>query len=279
MKIVTTKQQLASSLNEIKAKGLSIGFVPTMGALHKGHISLVFVSKKQADVTVCSIFVNPTQFNNQDDLINYPKPIDTDIEKLEAASCDILFYPEIDEMYESDEVWDYEVGALDKKLEGEFRPGHYKGVTQIVHKLFAAVKPDIAFFGQKDYQQFLVIQKMVSDFQLPVRLTLCDTVREEDGLAMSSRNIRLNREERDIATVLFKALSFVRENYDKLSILELTQKGKAFFERQELLNLEYFKICDKETLEEANEKPENGAIVLVACLVGSTRLIDNMILS
>jgi len=279
LKIITTKSELAVAVSSLKKKGLSIGLVPTMGALHAGHISLIAQSKQKTDVTVTSIFVNPTQFNNQEDLIKYPKPIEDDIRKLESVGCDILFLPSVGEMYKEGEVWDYEVGELDFLLEGEFRSGHYKGVTQIVYKLFSLVEPDVAFFGQKDYQQFLVVSKMVQDFNLPLTLVACEIIREDDGLAMSSRNIRLNTEERTISTVLFKALTYIKKHYTEIPVEDLVKHAKSYFTDNDLLKLEYLKICDKNTLQEIKDKPADGAIALIACYVGNTRLIDNMILS
>lgn len=278
MKILNTKAELGREIEALKSKGLSIGLVPTMGALHQGHLSLIAESQKNADITVASIFVNPTQFDNKEDLLTYPKPIEKDIQKLEAAGCDILFNPEVAEMYGENEFWDYEVGDLDTKLEGELRPGHYKGVTQIVYKLFDAVKPDMAFFGQKDYQQFLVINKMVKDLYLPIDLHLCAIVREPDGLAMSSRNIRLNEEERHASIILHRALNYIKEHYNELSLSDLQINAEQFFHNNPLLKLEYIKICDKETLDLLTEKKQNGAVVLVACQVGKVRLIDNMII-
>lgn len=276
MKIINTRQDISAQVNELKFQNKSIGFVATMGALHLGHISLISQSKRQADITVASIFVNPTQFNNKEDLINYPSTINDDIHKLEAAGCDILFLPTVDEMYQSDEFWDYEVGELADKLEGEFRPGHYKGVTQIVYKLFSLIKPNIAFFGQKDYQQYLVIEKMCRDFKLDVNLKLAAIIRESDGLAMSSRNVRLDENERQTATTLYKALNYIKSNFSQLTLRELKQGGERFFQEDALLKLEYLKICDLKTLDEISEKKES--VVLVACKVGNTRLIDNMIL-
>jgi pantoate--beta-alanine ligase len=279
LKIIETKEVLSSYLNKLKLDGLSIGLVPTMGALHSGHISLLNISKKTTDITVASIFVNPTQFNNHDDLLNYPKPLEQDIEKLTAANCDVLFLPSVEEMYPANEAWDYEVGDLDFKLEGEFRPGHYKGVTQIVYKLFKAVNPDVAFFGQKDYQQFLVIKKMCDDFSLPIKLVPCEIVREENGLAMSSRNIRLNEEEKSIAINIYKALNFIKDNYSSLSLAELKASASDFFSNNSLFNLEYLKICNSVSLDELTEKQDENVIALIACYVGKTRLIDNMILA
>ncbi|QEK52702.1 pantoate--beta-alanine ligase [Pedobacter aquae] len=278
MKRITRKEDLTSLLLQYKQEGKRIGLVPTMGALHQGHLSLVQQSLKYTDVTVASIFVNPTQFNNKTDLLKYPKPIAEDIAKLEQAGCHILFHPEVDEMYpEVDEPWEYEVGELDLLLEGEFRPGHYKGVTQIVYKLFKTAIPDVAFFGQKDYQQFLVIKKMVNDLHLPIQLKSCDIIREADGLAMSSRNIHLNPEERLAALSLSKALLFIKDNYNLLSIDELKQQANKFFTGSNLLNLEYLRICNPDNLYDLQEK--GPAIALIACFVGTTRLIDNMMLA
>lgn len=278
MKILTRKEELTSLLLQYKQEGKRIGLVPTMGALHQGHLSLIQQSLMYTDVTVASIFVNPTQFNNKTDLLKYPKPIAEDILKLEQAGCHILFHPDVEEMYpEVDEPWNYDVGELDLLLEGEFRPGHYKGVTQIVYKLFKTAIPDVAFFGQKDYQQFLVIKKMVHDFNLPIQLKSCDIIRETDGLAMSSRNIHLNPEERLAALSLSKALFFIKDNYNLLSLDELKQQANNFFTGSDLLNLEYLRICNPDNL---HDLQENGpAIALIACFVGTTRLIDNMMLA
>lgn len=278
MKIITRKEDLTSLLLQHKQEGKRIGLVPTMGALHQGHLSLIQQSLTYTDVTVASIFVNPTQFNNKADLLKYPKPIAEDIAKLEQTGCHILFHPEVEEMYPVvDEPWNYDVGELDLLLEGEFRPGHYKGVTQIVYKLFKTAIPDVAFFGQKDYQQFLVIKKMVHDFNLPIQLKSCDIIRETDGLAMSSRNIHLNPEERLAALSLSKALIFIKDNYNLLSLDELKQQANKFFTSSNLLNLEYLRICNPDNLHDLQEK--GPAIALIACFVGTTRLIDNMMLA
>jgi len=276
LKVVNNKEELASIINQYKKRGLTIGLVPTMGALHNGHLSLIQQSKSKANITVASIFVNPTQFNNQEDLKNYPRPIESDIKKLEEVGCDILFHPSVEEMYGNEEEWNYEIGDLGNLLEGEFRPGHYKGVTQIVSKLFRAVQPNVAFFGQKDYQQFLVISEMVKDLNIPLKLIAGDIIREDNGLAMSSRNVRLNEEERLQATSLSRALLFIKENYKDLPLTTLTEKAISYFNHP-LVKLEYLKICTIDSLQELKEKEEK-AIVLVACYVGTTRLIDNMML-
>ncbi|MFC5282391.1 pantoate--beta-alanine ligase [Pedobacter alpinus] len=276
MKSFKTKDSLKNYLQSLKKGNVKIGLVPTMGALHQGHVSLIEVSKKHCDITIATIFVNPTQFNNVDDLLKYPKPINQDQKILEAAGCDILFNPETREMYDDPEVWDYEVGELNTVLEGYFRPGHYKGVTQIVYKLFNLVKPDLAFFGQKDYQQFLVIKKMTEDFNLGIKLYACPIIRETDGLAMSSRNIRLSPTERIAALQISKSLYFTKKNYTVMPIADLKEKALKFYTNNSLLNLEYFEIVSNDGLKPLSNK--KNAIALVACTVGNTRLIDNMML-
>jgi pantoate--beta-alanine ligase len=185
LKIFKTRQQLREYLDEARKTGKSIGFVPTMGALHNGHLSLIARAQQQTSLVVCSIFVNPTQFNDPKDLEKYPRPIESDIAKLEGAGCDVLFNPEVSEMYAGNEQWHLNIGELESLLEGASRPGHYQGVTQVVNKLFDIVQPDLAFFGQKDYQQYLVINKMIELLNLPVKLVMCPIEREPDGLAMS----------------------------------------------------------------------------------------------
>jgi pantoate--beta-alanine ligase len=278
LEIIKTQSALSNHLESFREKGLSIGLIPTMGALHQGHISLIEQAKINCNITVVSIFVNPTQFNNPEDLLQYPKPINQDMLILQNAGCNFLFLPEVDEMYHDNENWDYEVGFIDKVLEGEFRPGHYKGVTQIVFKLFDLVKPDIAFFGQKDYQQFLVIQKMTADLELGIKLVACPIIREADGLAMSSRNVRLNTLERVKALVIYQSLLFIKKNYQNYSIEELKEKALEFYSNDVEVKLEYFKICDQKTLADKLVKDNKGAIVLVACFVGEVRLIDNMMI-
>ncbi len=275
MKTFNTKEKLAEYLNSVKGVNIKIGLVPTMGALHQGHLSLIKASKEKCDLTIATIFVNPTQFNSPDDLLKYPKPIEKDQDLLKEAGCDVLFNPEVEDMYEAGEKWDYQVGELNSVLEGEFRPGHYQGVTQIVYKLFTLIKPDCAFFGQKDYQQFLVINEMTKDFNLNIELEACPIIRETDGLAMSSRNIRLSSDERTKSLQLYKSLSFIKENYGKLPNERLLTEAKKFY-NDELLELEYLEIVSRKELEPVNTQSE--AIALVACMVGATRLIDNMML-
>lgn len=277
MKTFATRENLHNYLAERRLSGKTIGFVPTMGALHNGHISLLQYAKTQTDEVVCSIFVNPTQFNDPKDLEKYPRPIQSDTEKLAAAGCDILFNPTVAEMYSANETWHLDVGPLEHLLEGASRPGHYQGVMQVVSKLFNIVQPDMAFFGQKDYQQFLVVNKMVHQLQMPVTMVMCPIVREADGLAMSSRNIRLNAEERQRALVLSKALNLIKEQYAQHTHAELKQLATQLISAEPDVELDYFEIADGDTLQPAQPSSQK-VVALVAAKVGSIRLIDNVIL-
>lgn len=278
MKIFNSKQAIHNYLEQLRSLGKTIGFVPTMGALHAGHLSLIEQARKSAEIIVCSIFVNPTQFNDKKDLENYPRPIEDDIKKLEDVECDILFIPEVDEMYNSSEKWSIELGNLDTVLEGKIRPGHYQGVTQIVKKLFDTVKPDFAFFGQKDYQQFMVISYMVKKLRMKVKLVLCPIVREEDGLAMSSRNIYISAADRINSLALFHALSKFRALYKTKSILRLKTEITSFLKSAPGIEMEYFEIFNAKSFKPAKTKRSGSIIALVAAKVGSIRIIDNMII-
>lgn len=248
-----------------------------MGALHDGHLSLIAEAQRHSDEIVCSIFVNPTQFNDPKDLEKYPRPIASDMEKLESVNCDILFSPGVREIYDDNEQWHLDIGELEHLLEGKFRPGHYQGVTQVVYKLFAIVKPDTAFFGQKDYQQFMVIQKMVELLQLPVKLVMCPIRREPDGLAMSSRNIHLTSDDRQHALVLSKTLNWVNDHFDPGNIVQQKNEAEQMISNEPDVELEYFEIADGETLRPAGNETKNF-VALVAARVGITRLIDNILL-
>lgn len=252
--------------------------MPTMGALHKGHVSLIDIAKQHADIIVCSIFVNPTQFTDPKDLEKYPRPLEHDIEMLRAAGCDLVFMPSVEEMYPAPEEWHIDLGPAEFLLEGEFRRGHYQGVTQIVKKLFDAVQPDVAMFGQKDFQQVLMIRNMLDLFDLNVELISCPIIREDDGLAMSSRNIHLSAADRKHALVLSKALAFVKDKFKSLSIPELLQKAKAIIADAPGVELDYFTIANQDTLLPATDKNEGNLVALVAAKVGHTRLIDNVLL-
>ncbi len=277
MEIIKTIAALQNRLQN-QNKGKSIGLVPTMGALHNGHLSLIKTALAQTDVVVCSIFVNPTQFTDASDLEKYPRPIAADVEKLELAGCQILFMPDVPEMYPQKEHWHLDIGAVEHRLEGKFRPGHYQGVMQIVYKLFVAVKPDFAFFGQKDFQQVRVIEKMVELKNLPVKIVLCPIIRETDGLAMSSRNIHLSPQERKNALVLSRALQQLKNSYVKEASEELRKEAIELIMAEPQVQLEYLEIVNAAELDNNLFDENKGIIALVAAKVGQTRLIDNMIL-
>ncbi len=272
IKTISALQKLLQNQNK------TTGLVPTMGALHNGHLSLIKTALAQTDLVVCSIFVNPTQFTDATDLEKYPRPVATDIQKLEQAGCHILFMPDVAEMYPQKEHWQLDIGAIEHRLEGKFRPGHYQGVMQIVYKLFTAVKPDLAFFGQKDFQQIKVIEQMVKLKKLPVKVVTCPIIREADGLAMSSRNIHLSAEERKHALVLSRALLQLKNSYVKEASQKLRNEAIELINVELNVQLEYLEIVNAEDLDTDIGNPQKGIIALVAAKVGQTRLIDNMIL-
>jgi len=280
LEIFKTKAALKAFLQPLKASAKKIALVPTMGALHNGHISLIKLAQQNADIIICSIFVNPTQFTDPKDLEKYPRPIEHDLAMLAAAGCNAVFMPNVEEMYPAgaDEAWHIDLGNAEFLLEGEFRKGHYQGVTQIVKKLFDAVEPDVAMFGQKDFQQVLMIKNMLAYFKLPITIITCPIIREDDGLAMSSRNIHLSDNDRKHSLVLSKSLEFVIDHFNEYSLTELVDKAKTFYQNIDGVELDYFTIANGNTLEPAKSKDENNLVVLVAAKVGSTRLIDNMII-
>lgn len=281
MEIIHTINALKAWLQPMQDEQLKIALVPTMGALHKGHLSLIEIAQQQASIVVCSIFVNPTQFTDPKDLEKYPRPLEHDIKMLKEAGCNAVFMPSVTEMYPQypeSEKWHIDLGSAEFLLEGEFRKGHYQGVTQIVKKLFDAVQPDLAFFGQKDFQQVLMIKNMVKYFDLPVEIISCPIIREDDGLAMSSRNIHLSASDRQHALVLSHALQYVKDNYHSLSLTELLSKAKEMINATPGVELDYFTIADQETLLPISDKEAKNAVALVAAKVGETRLIDNMLL-
>lgn len=282
LEVIATIAQLESSLRPLKAKGLKIALVPTMGALHQGHLSLIAEAQKQADIVVCSIFVNPTQFTDPKDLEKYPRPLEHDIKMLTEAGCNFVFMPSVKEMYPNyptPENWKIDLGSAEFVLEGEFRKGHYQGVTQIVFKLFDAVKPDKAFFGQKDFQQVLMIKNMVEVLSLDVQIVTCPIVREDDGLAMSSRNIHLSDSDRANSLVLSKALFFIEDHYQTQSIEELLANSKAIIDSAPDVQLDYLTIVDGDTLLPISSKMDINTVALVAAKVGETRLIDNVVIN
>lgn len=277
MHVLKTRGELALFLEEQRMHRRSVGLVPTMGALHNGHLSLIAQSTVENDLTVCSIFVNPTQFNDPHDLERYPRPVDSDLAKLRLTSCDAVFLPEVTEMYPGGENWHVDLGGLEDVLEGKFRPGHYQGVTQVVKKFFDLVKPDRAYFGQKDYQQFLVIGRMVRAFSIPVALVCCPTMREPDGLAMSSRNVHLAPGERTEAALLSKALFLIRDVARSSGPAEARSKALDLLTSSALIRVEYLEIADAATLRPVRSwEDAPGIIALAAIRIGQTRLIDNV---
>jgi pantoate--beta-alanine ligase len=277
LNIFTAKQALNRHLEQSRASGKTIGFVPTLGALHQGHLSLIQQAQQNSNEVVCSIFVNPSQFNDPKDLEKYPRTIEADTKLLEGVKCDVLFNPPVGEIYDGNEQWHLNIGELEHMLEGKFRPGHYQGVTQVVYKLFNIVKPDVAFFGQKDYQQFLIISKMVELLNMPVKLVMCPIMRETDGLAMSSRNIHLTAEDRQHALILSKTLNWVKDNFDRNNLPRLKTQAEQMINSEPGVELDYFEIADGDTLHPA-DKNANSIVALVAAKVGKTRLIDNVLL-
>lgn len=257
----------------------SIGLVPTMGALHKGHLELIKSSKKENDLTIATVYVNPTQFNNPSDLAKYPRTFEQDVVLLNQAGCDILFFPSNDIMYSAANPIKIDFGELDKILEGKFRPGHFSGVGLVVSKLFNIIQPTKAYFGQKDYQQFQVISSLVEQLMFPVKLECVPTVREEDGLAMSSRNLRLTPEMRLKALTLYNSLMLAKNLL--LNGIEMTivrEKTINFFEENEV-RLEYIELADRKNLIPLNFvlNPKDS-ILLISGYVGEVRLIDNTFL-
>ncbi len=259
-------------------ENLTIGFVPTMGALHEGHLSLIATAKASCDVVVCSIFVNPTQFNDPKDLVLYPRTEEADIALLKTAGCDVVFVPAVNEMYPAgQEVRDYNFGTLTSEWEGRYRPGHFNGVITVVKRLFEIVLPHQSFFGKKDFQQFSVIREWVRRDEIKVEIVGCDTVRASDGLALSSRNKRLSSEQATLATAFSKALWFIQENKKTNDVNILLEEATERFIEKEEIELQYFTIANSNTLEPLEKISDaNGQVVLIAGFIGGVRLIDEL---
>jgi pantoate--beta-alanine ligase len=270
---------MRSASRAARRAGGRLGFVPTMGALHEGHLSLVQAARAASDVVAASIFVNPTQFGPNEDLAKYPRSFERDCELLEREGVELLFAPAVEEMYPAGAVTWVTVEGLSDKLDGRSRPGHFRGVTTVVAKLFHVVEPDAAFFGQKDAAQVAIIRRMVRDLNLAVELVVCPIVREADGLAMSSRNAYLDAEQRKRALVLHRSLMRVQQlaGAGERSAARLLAAGRDEIASESSVRLDYFEIVDAETLDRV-EEVSGGALVAVAAYVGSTRLIDNVVL-
>jgi len=280
VKQLTTIAATKAACREVKRSGGTLGFVPTMGALHAGHLSLARASKSRCQVTAVSIFVNPLQFGPSEDLAKYPRPRERDVAMLEEAGVDLLFLPSAEEMYPAGAKTRVAVEGLSDKLDGASRPGHFLGVTTVVSKLFEIVRPDLAFFGQKDAAQVAVLRKMVRDLDMDVELVVCPIVREKDGLAMSSRNAYLTPEQRQQALVLYRSIMRVQTAADRgeRDAARLRQIGEQIIAEEPDVRLDYFAVVDPETLEAVTDT-RRGALVAVAAYVGTTRLIDNIVLT
>lgn len=281
MRVFQSAKQLNTTIQKLKSEGVTIGFVPTMGALHEGHMSLIRAAKEASDYVVASIFVNPTQFNESSDLKKYPKTPTSDKRMLQLEGCDLVFMPSVDDVYPDGEHKEIDLafGDLDKVMEGAHRPGHFAGVAAVVKRLLDIVEPDGLYMGQKDFQQTAIIQHMISHFELPTKLVICPTMREIDGLAMSSRNRRLTKENRAIAPIIHKVLQEVKEAYlDEYDVVDIEQIAL-----EALTNAgfrpEYLSIADGVTLQAIRRKAgHNYVVVCVAAWAGSVRLIDNVII-
>lgn len=278
MEIFSEIAPLRAFLRENRRSGKSIGLVPTMGALHQGHMALIKASKTNNDITVCTIYVNPTQFNNPGDLLKYPRSFEKDAEMLKKVGCDVIFNPSDNEMYGAKSLIKFDFGHLNSVMEGKFRPGHFSGVALVVSKLFNIVSPDNAYFGQKDWQQFIIIQQIAGELKFDLKLHSVPTLREPDGLAMSSRNLRLNAEERQHATIFYKAMLFAKDLFaNGKEVAFVKSVVEKMVSEEEHATLEYFEVAESTNLNVLEFV--NGAEMPIMCIagyIGDVRLIDNM---
>jgi len=279
MLIVKEISKLEFLIQKEKNKGKKIGLVPTMGALHEGHLSLVKKAGEDTDYVVVSIFLNPTQFNDPNDLKKYPGKLENDLKLLETSSCQLVFTPGVKTMYPEPDTRHFDFGKLGEIMEGAFRTGHFNGVAQIVSKLFTIVKPDVAFFGMKDFQQIAIVRSMVKQLNIPVKIVSCPVIRDNDGLAKSSRNVRLSKEQRENAPWIYQVLKEARNKVQKMSVQELKDWVITEINKNLYLHTQYFEIVDSETLmpvENWNQTKDRTGCVAVFC--GDIRLIDEIIL-
>lgn len=282
MLIFNNKVDLNKHLRNKQQKNLSLGFVPTMGALHEGHLSLLKKSIENNDVTVISIFVNPTQFNNSEDLKKYPRTLETDVKKIETVSSDIIVYaPTVDDIYEGNTKSEhYNFDGLENQMEGKFRPGHFDGVGTVVKRLFEIVKPTNAYFGEKDFQQLQIVKKLVEKENIPVNIIGCEIFREQNGLAMSSRNERLSNQERKEAVIIYKTISKAKTLFGTKSAKEVSRFVTKMFQNNPLFELEYFEIADEATLLPCARKTKSKKYrAFIAVFVNKIRLIDTISLN
>lgn len=277
MKLVHTVSELRQELDIQRKAGKKIGFVPTMGALHEGHASLVRYAVAENEIVVVSVFVNPTQFNDKNDLLKYPRTLEADCELLEKEGADYVFAPSVEEIYPEPDTRQFSYAPLDTVMEGKFRPGHFNGVCQVVSKLFMMVEPDKAYFGEKDFQQLAIIREMVKQMNFPLQIVGCPIVREEDGLALSSRNTRLSAQEREFALNISKTLFRSKEFAASHSVEETQQFVEESIASSEGLQLEYFEIVDGLTLQRIENWEDTGYVVgCITVFCGDVRLIDNI---
>lgn len=282
MKIFTEKTQIQKTIKLIRDKKLSIGFVPTMGALHEGHLSLVQEAFKKNDVVVVSIFVNPTQFDNKEDLKKYPRTLEADTHLLESLNKDILVYaPTVKDIYDNNAVAEhFSFDGLEFEMEGKFRAGHFNGVGTIVKRLLEIILPDEAYFGKKDFQQLQIIKKLVEKLHIPVKVVGCEILREASGLAMSSRNTRLNEANKLVAPFIYSTLKTAKKKFGTESANKITKWVEKEFAEHKLLKLEYFIIADEETLKPIKRKSKKNTYrAFIAVYADDIRLIDNIALN
>lgn len=278
MNVIRTVKELRQAVTDAKAAGMKVGLVPTMGALHAGHVSLIDRARRECDFVVVSDFVNPTQFNNQQDLLTYPRTEEADCEKMERGGVDVAFIPSVDEMYPQPDTRQFDLGPVAEVMEGAMRPGHFNGVAQIVSKLFSIVEPDKAYFGEKDFQQIAVIRRMVELEGFNLEIVDCPILREPDGLAMSSRNVRLDAEHRALAPAINRVLRESLEYAKDHTVAETERFVTDTINSTGDLETEYFQIVDALTMQpvDPTAKPQKGMVGCVTVYCGGVRLIDNI---
>jgi pantoate--beta-alanine ligase len=281
MQVTTTIVEYQKTIEESALKNFKIGFVATMGALHHGHASLIALAKQECDLVVCSIFINPTQFNNPDDFTTYPKTIDKDIDLLEKANCDILFLPSVEEIFPKEQnLKTYTLDGIDVLFEGQKRPGHFNGVCNVVHRLFEILKPQKAYFGEKDFQQLAIVRHITEKLKLEVEIVGCPTSRDRNGLAKSSRNLLLSEKAKSDAGIIYSSMLEAKSALEHYDILDLISSTKNKIKKIPNSKIDYVEIADASTLKPITEKKEGQKIVmLVAVFVEKVRLIDNLMLN
>jgi pantoate--beta-alanine ligase len=277
MIVYRTKTDLTGHLLSLQNEGKTIALVPTMGALHEGHMSLVEKANSENDIVVVTLFVNPTQFNDLSDLDHYPRTLDQDLELIRQLEADLVFVPSVKEMYPEEDTQIFDLGSLDEVMEGKHRKGHFNGVAQIVSKLFLLIRPQRAYFGQKDFQQLVIIRRLVEILELNLTIVPCPIIREKDGLAMSSRNTRFSKEERKLAPFIYETLVQAREKMEDMTPSQVKEWVTLQFKKQSELNLEYFEIVEDKGLMPIDEWDEKlNKVACLAVQLGGMRLIDNL---